>query len=120
MDESTSLLFGLDSFCVVDVVRVADRVVRVVIETVGRQGVCPDCGATSTRVKDRSLVRIRDLPAADQQVALWWRKRRLACLEAACPRRSFTQATNEIPPRSRLTGRLRVRLAEAGRVRGSR
>jgi hypothetical protein len=57
--------------------------------------------------------RIRDLPAADRQVALWWRKRRLAFREAACPRRSFTQTTNEILPRFRLTGRLRVRLAEA-------
>jgi transposase len=113
MDDTTSLLFGLDSFRVVDVVRVADRVVRVVIETVERQGICPDCGVASTRVKDRALVRIRDLPAADQRVVLWWRKRRLACLETACARRSFTQTTTEIPPRSRLTARLRVRLAEA-------
>jgi transposase len=30
-----------------------------------------------------------------------------------CPRRSFTQVTTEIPPRSRLTTRLRQRLAEA-------
>jgi hypothetical protein len=36
MDDTTSLLFGRDSFPVVDAVRVADRVVRVVIETVGR------------------------------------------------------------------------------------
>ena len=35
MDDTTSLLFGLDSFRVVDVVRVADRVVQVVVETVG-------------------------------------------------------------------------------------
>ena len=58
-------------------------------------------------------MRIRDLPVADQQVALWWRKRRLVCLEPACPRRSFTQTTAEIPARSRLTARLRQRLAEA-------
>jgi hypothetical protein len=64
MDDTTSLLFGLDSFRVVDVVRVADRMVQVVIETVERQGICPDCRTASTRVKDRALVRIRDLPAA--------------------------------------------------------
>lgn len=51
----------------------------------------------STRVKVRSLVRIRDLPAGDQQVALWWRKRRMLCLTAECARRSFTQVTAEIP-----------------------
>ena len=44
MDDTTSLLFGLDSFRVVDVVRVADRVVQVVVETVEPQGFCPDCG----------------------------------------------------------------------------
>jgi transposase len=113
MDDTTSLLFGLDSFRVADVVRVADRVVQVVVETVERQAICPDCGQSSTRVKDRQLVRIRDLPVGDQQVALWWRKRRLLCLTAECARRSFTQVTAEIPPRSRLTARLRQRLAEA-------
>ena len=113
MDDTTSLLFGLDSFRVVDVVRVADRVVQVVVETVEHQGFCPECGVVSTKVKDRSLVRIRDLPAADAQVALWWRKRRLACQEPSCPRRSFTPATKEIPARSRLTVRLRLRLAQA-------
>jgi hypothetical protein len=71
MDDTTSLLFGLDTFRVVDVVRVADRAVQVVIETVERQGFCPACGRASTRVKARSLVRIRDLPVVDQQVALW-------------------------------------------------
>ncbi|HEY7226268.1 MAG TPA: transposase family protein [Micromonosporaceae bacterium] len=113
MDDSTSLLFGLDSLRVVDVVRVADRVVQVVIETVERQGICPECGVASTRVKGRTLMRVHDLPVADQRVALWWRKRRLVCLEPACPRRSFTPSTVEIPARSRLTARLRQRLAEA-------
>jgi transposase len=113
MHDPTSLLFGLESFRVVDVVRVADRVVQVVVETADRQGICPECGTASRRVKDRPLVRIRDLPVADQQVALWWRKRRLACLEPSCPRGSFTQVSSEIPPRSRLTARLRQRLAEA-------
>ena len=59
------------------------------------------------------MVRIRDLPVADQQVALWWRKRRLLCQQPTCPRRSFTQVTTEVPARSRLTSRLRQRLAEA-------
>ena len=113
MHDPTSLLFGLDSFRVVDVVRVADRVVQVVVETIEQQGICPECGTASSRVKDRPLVRIRDLPVADQQVALWWRKRRLLCPQQACPRASFTQVSPEIPPRSRLTARLRQRLAEA-------
>jgi transposase len=113
MDEATSVLFGLDAFRVVDVVRVADGVVQVIVETVDRQGICPGCGQPSGKVKQRPLVRIRDLPAADQQVQLWWRKRRIVCVTAACPRGSFTQTSTQIPPRSRLTSRLRDRLARA-------
>jgi transposase len=113
MDEATSVLFGLDAFRVVDVVRVADGVVQVIVETVDRQGICPGCGQPSGKVKQRPLVRIRDLPAADQQVQLWWRKRRIVCVTAACPRGSFTQTCTQIPPRSRLTSRLRDRLARA-------
>ena len=104
MDDPTSLLFGLESFRVVDVVRVADRMVQVVVETVEQQGICPDCGTASARVKQRPLVRIRDLPVADQQVTLWWRKRRLLCRQPSCPRVSFTQVSAEIQPWSRLTG----------------
>jgi len=40
------------------VVRVADRVVQVVVETADRQGICPECGTASRRVKQRPLVRI--------------------------------------------------------------
>jgi hypothetical protein len=47
MDDRTSLLFGPETFRVVDVVRVGDQVVQVVIETVAPQGACPDCGAES-------------------------------------------------------------------------
>jgi hypothetical protein len=44
MDDPTSLLFGLESFRVVDVVRVADQVLQVVIETIAPQGVGPTAG----------------------------------------------------------------------------
>ena len=37
MDETASVLFRLDGHRVLDVVRVGDRVVRVVIETVERE-----------------------------------------------------------------------------------
>jgi transposase len=58
-------------------------------------------------------VRIKNLPVAGQEVLLWWRKRRLVCAEPACARGSFTQTTTEVPRRSRLTRRLRYRLAQA-------
>jgi transposase len=113
MDETTSVLFGLDDHRVLDVVRVGDRVVRVVIETLEREGACPACGVLSARVKDRPLVRLRDLPASGQRVQLWCRRRRLACRERDCPRLSFTQASAQVPARARVTTRLRERLAQA-------
>jgi putative MFS transporter len=60
MDDPTSLLFGLGSFRVVDVVRVADGVVRVVIETVELQGMYPDCGQPSRRVKNARYGLVND------------------------------------------------------------
>jgi len=106
MKDRTTLLFGLDEFVVVDVSRVEDATVRVVIETLAREGACPECGTLSARVKDRPVRRVKDLPCSGQRVELWWRKRRLVCLPAACPRRSFLERTAAIPPRSRLTVRL--------------
>ncbi len=44
MDEPMTLLFGLDEFVVVDVSRVEGATVRVVSETLAREGVCPECG----------------------------------------------------------------------------
>lgn len=114
MSEATSVLFGLeDEFSVVQVDRVGDRQVRVVVETVSREGPCPGCGVVTSRVKDRPLVRIKDLPASGQRVELWWRKQRLGCHEALCVVGSFTQVSAAIAPRARVTRRLRETVATA-------
>ncbi len=51
--------------------------------------------------------------ASGQRVELWWRKRRLACRETLCPRRSFTQTCTAVRPRGRVTERLRDQVATA-------
>src|SRR4051794_215575 len=113
MDETTSVLFGLDDYRGLGGTRVDERVGRVVIEPIEREGACPVCGVLSARVKDRPLVRLRDLPASGQRVQLWRRRRRLACREPDCSRGSFTQASAQVPARARVTTRLRQALAEA-------
>ncbi len=113
MGDPTSLLFGLDGFRVVDVARVDDCELQVVIGTVDVTARCPGCDSPSSRIKDRAWVRIKDLPASGQQVRRWWCKRRLLCLEAECPRLSFTETATAISPRSRLTARLGEQLATA-------
>jgi transposase len=67
----------------------------------------------SWTIKDRSLLQLKDLPACGQVVELWWRKRRLACVEPLCPRQSFTQTSSAVRPRGRVTERLRNRVAIA-------
>lgn len=114
MSDDTSVLFGLeDEFVVTSVEREADDRVRVVIEMRAGEGACPACGVLTGLVKERPLVRIKDLPAGGQVVDLWWHKRRLVCAEALCPRRSFTQAADAIPPRARVSARLRAHAARA-------
>jgi transposase len=82
MDEPTSLLFGLTEFEVVHVDRLGAEVL-VIIEVIADEGGCPGCGVFSSRVKDRPLVRVKDLPVFGQRTQVWWRKRRLACAERA-------------------------------------
>jgi transposase len=114
MQEATAVLFGIeDEFDVVSVDRTGPGRLHIIIEMRSWEAPCPACGVLSRRVQDRPLCRIRDLPASGQQVELWWRKRRLVCSEVLCRRRSFTQISNAIRPRARVTERLRKRVAHA-------
>ena len=114
MSDATSVLFGLeDEFCVLDVLRIDHSSVRVVIEQIAREGPCPACGVVTSVIKDRPVMRVRDLPASGQIVELWWRKRRLVCAEPPCPRKTFTQASTAVRPRGRVTERLRDQVATA-------
>ena len=84
MSDATSVLFGLeDEFSVLEVQRVDITTVKVIIEQTAREGPCPACGVVSGTVKDRPLMRLKDLPISGQTVELWWRKRRLICARGA-------------------------------------
>jgi len=114
MSDATSVLFGLeDEFSVLEVQRVGMTAVKVIIEQAARQSPCPACGVFTGSVKDRPMMRVKDLPASGQIVELWWRKRRLVCAEPLCPRKSFTQTSAAVRPRGRVTERLRGAVATA-------
>src|SRR5215217_9575349 len=107
MSDGTSVLLGLeDEFSVLDVHRVDQDTVKVIIEQTARAGPCPACGVITSAVKDRPVMRLKDLPACGQTVELWWRKRRLVCGEQLCPRRTFTQACRAVRRRGRVSERL--------------
>jgi transposase len=114
MSDATSVLFGLEGeFAVLEVQRIDASRAKVLIEQLAREAPCPECGVLTAAVKDRPVMRLKDLPASGQAVELWWRKRRLICVELLCPRKSFTQTSAEVRPRGRVTERLRDRVATA-------
>jgi transposase len=67
----------------------------------------------SGAVKDRPVMRLKDMPVSGQRVELWWRKRRLVCDEGLCPRKTFTQVSVAVRRRARVTERLRQQVARA-------
>jgi transposase len=112
--DSTAVLFGLEGeFRVLEVQRVDATTVTVIIEQTAGEGPCPVCGVVAGAVKDRPVMRLKDLPASGQQVQLRWRKRRLVCAEPLCRRKSFTQTSAAVRPRGRVTERLREQVAHA-------
>ncbi len=112
ISDATSVLFGLEhEFSVLEVQQVDATTVKVMIEQAAGEGPCPKCGVFSGAVKDRPVMRLMDLPVSGQTLELWWRKRRLVCDEALCPRKTFTQVSVAVRPRARITERLRQQLA---------
>jgi transposase len=70
-------------------------------------------GRGGVDVKERPVVRVRDLPIVGRVTHLVWRKRRSRCRGCGG---SFTESHPELPARQRVTRRFRRRLLE--RVRG--
>jgi len=73
---------------------------------------CPDCGARAA-VKETVTTTPRDVYLGDQQILLRWRKRRWECQNQDCEQKTFTESLPAVPPRARLTSRLRTRLGQA-------
>jgi transposase len=53
------------------------------------------------------LSRPRDVRRGGDPVAVWWVKCRWKCGEEACGRKTFTEWLPQVPPRCRITARLR-------------
>jgi transposase len=112
MQDHGSRLVGLDGMAVRSVHEVGDQL-DLEVELVARAGCCPGCGRVSLTIKERPVVRVRDLPLAGRPTYLLWRKRRFWCERCG---RTFTETHPELPARQRVTARFRRRLLE--RVRG--
>ena len=70
--DATSALFGLEEeFCILDARRVDAATVKVMIEQIAREGPRPDSGVFPSTVKDRPVMRLKDVPASGRRVELW-------------------------------------------------
>jgi hypothetical protein len=67
--------------------------------------VCPVCKTPSEHVREQVVTRPADI--GRDQVSVAWVKRRWECRVASCPRKTFTESLPAVPPRCRLTERLR-------------
>jgi transposase len=73
------------------------------VESVAGASCCPDSGRSSVDVKDRPVVRVRDLPIAGRLTHRVWRKPRYRC--RGCGRRSTTSIScAALTPRTTRSG----------------
>ena len=110
MSDRTTLLFALPEFRVLDVTLEPGGARQVLVESVAEQGGCPGCGVLSGLIKDRPTSRVKDLPHGPVPMVVFVRKRRFACAEVRCGRRSFTETSAQLPARARVTTRLKVKV----------
>jgi transposase len=107
-----SRLFALDGVQVAEVDAEAGGGRTVWVVTADpRAAACPGCGTASGRVKEYVTTRPADLRYGQDRIAVVWAKRRLECREPLCPRKTFTESVAQVPPRCRVTARLREHAA---------
>jgi transposase len=120
LTNDTTLLLGLEGLACqkVELDGQGQPVVHL-ITVDGQAARCPSCRQVSSSPKQYVTTRPRDLPHGGRGVALMWRKRRWRCRNPACGRSSFTESVASVPPRHRLTTRLRGSAGAAVADRGA-
>lgn len=115
--DAASILFNLSGYRVLSASpAVGDRPRQVIIETTASEGACPSCGVLSARVQDRPTQHVKDVASGAECLEVVVRKRRYACRESLCPRRSLTEETDQLPARARVTTRLAEQVISACRA----
>jgi len=116
--DAASILFNLSGYRVVSATPGVgvEQPRQVLIETTTSEGACPFCGVLSSRIQARPTQRVKDVPCGGERLDVLVRKRRYACRESLCPRRSFTEETEQLPARARVTTRLTEQVISACRA----
>ena len=109
-EDTASALFGVEGLRVTDAQAGPDGALEVwAVTDYPAAAACPECGTVSHRVHETVLARPRDVRRAADPVDLRWVKVRRKCGNRQCPRKTFTEWVPQLPPRCRITARLRER-----------
>jgi len=117
--DAASVIFDLPGYRVIEALDLPCGGRRVVVQSIGRDEGCPDCGVVSNRVHSWTRQRVKDIGAggdgsrAGGRVEVVVTKPRMVCAERACGRRTFTQVTDQLPARARCLTRLRTAILDA-------
>ncbi len=118
-EDTASALFGVEGLQVTGVEAAPDGGIEVwVVTACAAAGACPGCGRVSDRVHETVVTRPRDVRRAGDPVDLRWVKLRRKCENHECPRKTFTEWVPGLPPRCRITARLREQAAHEVTGRG--
>jgi transposase len=117
--DTASALFGMEGLQVTDVQPGPDGGIEVWAVTGWEAArACPDCGTFSDRAHETTVTRPRDVRRAGDPVDLHWVKVRRKCDNKDCARKTFTEWVPQLPPRCRITARLRDQAAHEVAGRG--
>jgi transposase len=118
-EDTASALFGVEGLQVTSVEPAPDGGIEVwVVTACEAAAACPGCGTVSGRVHETVVTRPRDVRRAGDAVGLRWVKLRRKCDNQQCPRKTFTEQVPALPPRCRITARLREQAAHEVAARG--
>jgi transposase len=118
-EDTASALFGVEGLQVTGVEPAPDGGIEVwAVTDCQAAAACPDCGTVSDRVHETVVTRPRDVRRAGDVVDLRWVKLRRKCGNQQCPRKTFTEWVPAVPPRCRITARLREQAAHEVAGRG--
>jgi len=110
--DTASVLFGVEGLQVTDAGPGPDGMLEVwAVTGHPAAAACPDCGTVSVRPHEQVLTRPRDVARGLDAVEVWWVKWRWKCCSGDCERKTFTEWVPQVPPRCRMTQRLRDKAA---------
>ena len=118
-EDTASALFGVEGLQVTGVEAAPDGGIEVwAVTACEAAAACPECGTVSDRVHETVVTRPRDVRRAGDAVDVRWVKARRKCDNQQCPRKTFTEWVPALPPRCRITARLREQAAHEVTERG--